>query len=358
MLHYYQYRFAAFKVELRELRRQLAEFSLLLASLFFIYLPGLALGIFYALGKIVQFESESDVIYMTFGFLLLQSLLLHTLKSAVLDMAHRNYHGTLLKSRFHQWVADQGLLLLCHVLFLFALFLAVSMGWQSLLQAPQFMMFMLAQLILAITLLYRPISACVILITACLLVFVCESFKAYYLALALTLVGSLLLPRYYKAVRLNKVTAHSFWWQWTIVQPWAVLWRLGMTILTYWCTWVIVTERPDLKSYYAVMAQLFNVLWWSSLLIDTNKQTIKYRSYWQTLSQFKQVQRSQCIFVASLTSVMWLCGLVVLGSGVFEFLTLFVTPVMMWVILRSVRFMALTWAVAVVTLMLTKILVS
>ncbi|KZN66293.1 hypothetical protein N473_09880 [Pseudoalteromonas luteoviolacea CPMOR-1] len=358
MVHYYRYRFSAFKVELKELRRQLAEFSLLLATLFFVYLPGLALGVFFALGKIVQYESESDVIYMTFGFLLLQSLLLHTLKSAVLDTAHRNYHGTLLKSRIHQWVADQGLLLLCHVLFLFALFLAVSMGLQNLLQSPQLVMFMLAQLALATALLYRPISVFVVLITACLLMFVCESFTTYYVALAVIFVGSLLLPCHYKAVKLSKVTAHSFWWQWTIEQPWAVIWRLGVTILTYWCIWIIVTERPDLKSYYAVMAQLFTVLWWSSLLIDTHKQVIKYRSYWHALSQFTQVQRSQCMFVFSLTFMMWFSGLVLLGSGIFEFLTVLVTPVMMWVILRAARYMALTWAVAVVVLMLTKVLIA
>ncbi|MDK1287509.1 DUF6136 family protein [Pseudoalteromonas umbrosa] len=358
MVHYYRYRLSAFKVELKELRRQLAEFSLLLATLFFVYLPGLALGVFFALGKIVQYESESQVIYMTFGFLLLQSLLLHTLKSAVLDTAHRSYHGTLLKSRVHQWLADQGLLLLCHVLFLSALLLAVSMGWENLRQAPQLIMFMLLQLMLAATLLYRPISVLVVLIAACLLTFICQYFMTYYAALIVLLGVSLWLPRDYKAIKLSKATAHSFWVQWTLEQPWVVIWRIGMTILTYWCIWIIVTERPDLKSYYVVMAQLFVVLWWSSLLIDTNKQVIKHRSFWYSLSQFKQIQLSQCVFVFSLTTLMWLGGIYLLGSGTFELLTLFATPLMMWVILHSVRFMALTWAIVVVAIMLTKVLVE
>ncbi|MBQ4836414.1 DUF6136 family protein [Pseudoalteromonas luteoviolacea] len=358
MVHYYRYRLNAFRVELKALRQQLAEFSLLLGTLFFIYVPSLAMGVFFALGKIVQYETDSEVIRVTFGFLLLQSLLLQTLKSAVLDTAHRNYHSSILTSRLHKWIADQGLLLMCHVLFLAALAMALAMGWQNVMQVPHLLLFLAAQLGLAMTLLYRPISLFAVLVSAFGMALFIEQITVYYAGLFAMLLLSLFLPSNYQGVKLERISTYTYWLQWAMEQPWVLIWRFGLTILTYWCTWVIVTERPDLKSYYVVMAQLFAVLWWGTLLIDTNKQVLQFSRFWSSISKLDSMQRSQCVVVFSVTLTVWSSGIGIFGLGLFELLTVLVTPVLMWVILHSARYLALVWAVSVVAIMLAKVLVS
>ncbi|ESP91363.1 DUF6136 family protein [Pseudoalteromonas luteoviolacea] len=358
MIHYYRYRLTAFRIELKALRQQLAEFSLLLGTLFFIYVPSLAMGVFFALGKIVQYETDSEVIRVTFGFLLLQSLLLQTVKSAVLDTTHRNYHSSILTSRFHKLIADQGLLLICHVLFLAALAMALAMGWQNVMQVPHLLFFMAAQLGLAMTLLYRPIALLAVLVSAFAMALLIEQITVYYAGLFAVLLLSLFLPSSYQGIKLRHISTYTYWLQWVIEQPWVLIWRLGMTILTYWCTWVIVTERPDLKSYYVVMAQLFTVLWWGTLLIDTNKQVRQFHRFWSSISKLEGVHRSQCVVVLSVTLTVWISGIGIFGLGLFEVLTVLVTPVLMWVILHSARYLALVWAVSVVAIMLAKVLVS
>ncbi|MBQ4814497.1 hypothetical protein J8M20_24245 [Pseudoalteromonas luteoviolacea] len=356
MLHYYHYRLRAFKAELRMLGKQLEQFTLLVSAMFFIYLPSLVMGIFFGLGKLVESDSVRLTLEVSFGFLLMQSLLIQTVKSGILDSHRRTFHHTLLSNRVHKFIADHSLLLLSHLLFLAAFVMAVSMGWANLMKTPQLLMFMGAQFALAVLQLYRPKSAFLSLCVALGLVYIVNSVMVYFLTiLAVMAVGACIKPRptHYKVAAIS---AYGFWTQLVIEQPWMVLWRIGMSTLTYWCTMIIVTERPDLSSYYSLMALLFNLLWWSSLLLDTNKQVIVHRGFWQSLAMLDEMQHSQYLMVMMCTTVAWLIGVLLFGMGVFEISILLVTPLMMLAIVKRPKSLALVWATLVIGIMLSKVL--
>ncbi|MCF2860413.1 DUF6136 family protein [Pseudoalteromonas sp. SMS1] len=356
MLHYYSYRLQAFKTELRELRKQLEQFTLLVSAMFFIYLPSLVMAIFFGLGKLVESDSVHLTMAVSFGFLLMQSLLIQTLKDAILDSARRAFHSTLLGNRIHKVVADNGLLLLCHLLFLAACVMAISMGWSNLLQAPHLLVFMLLQCLLAVLQLYRPYAVILTLCTAVGMIYVIDDVMVYFFALfTMMLVGAWVKPRrmHYK---VKVISSYGFWLQLIIEQPWMLLWRIGVSTLTYWCALIIITERPDLSSYYSVMALLFNLLWWSSLLLDTNKQIALHHGFWQSLAMLAVMQRSQYCVVMLCCVITWLIGVLLLGIGVFEIVVLLSSPLMMWSIVKRPKSLALVWATLVISIMLSKVL--
>ncbi|KZN65328.1 DUF6136 family protein [Pseudoalteromonas luteoviolacea] len=356
MLHYYQYRLRAFKVELQELRKQLEQFTLLVSAMFFIYLPSLVMAIFFGLGKLVESESVRLTLEVSFGFLLMQSLLIETVKSAILDSARRTFHHTLLSNRVHKFIADNSLLLMCHLLFIAAFIMAASMGWAKLLQAPQLLLFMASQFMLAVVQLYRPHATILTLSVALGLVFVSNSVAMYFIfVLTVMTVGVFINPRLID-FKVRAITANGFWLQLIIEKPWMILWRLGVSTLTYWCTQIIVTERPDLAAYYSLMALLFNLLWWSSLLLETNKQIVIHRGFWQSLAMLEVMQRSQNLVVMLCTSVAWLIGVALFGVSVFELIILLVTPLMMLTIVKRPKSLALVWATLVIAIMLSKVL--
>ncbi|TQF71963.1 DUF6136 family protein [Pseudoalteromonas luteoviolacea] len=356
MLHYYTYRLEAFKSEIRELGKQLEQFTLLVSALFFIYLPSLVMAVFFGLGKLVESDSVRLTLEVSFGFLLMQSLLIQTVKSAILDSARRSYHNSLLRNRIHKFIADNSLLLMCHLLFLAACIMATSMGWSNLKQAPQLLMFMTSQFILAVIQLYRPQIVIVTLCVALGLVFVVNEVMLYFFTILLVMIMGIFIKPRVIVYKVNSISALGFWQQLVVERPWMLLWRLGVSTLTYWCALVIVTERPDLSRYYSLMALLFNLLWWSSLLLDTNRQILSHRGFWQSLAMLEVMQRGQYLVVASCCASTWLIGVLIFGIGLFEALVLLATPIMMWVIIQRPKSLALVWATIVVAIMLSKVL--
>ncbi|MCO7186807.1 MULTISPECIES: DUF6136 family protein [unclassified Pseudoalteromonas] len=356
MLHYYQYRFRAFRVALTALLRQLQQFSLMFVTLFFIFIPQLIIGVFFGLGKLVSFDSHGVAMKVAFGFLLLQSLLLQAVKPAITDIRHRAYHLTLLRTRFHQFVADWLLLLVCHVLFGAALLLAVSMGTATLWEAPQLPGFMLAQWLFALALLYRPQTLVSSLCVAFVAVWLAPSIQAYLAVSVLWLALDWVRPRLKLAAPQPQLSSVSFWYYVIKEYPWMVLWRAGASFLALWAGMIMAHERPDLLHYYTLMILLVNQLWWSSLYLDTSKQVMGRRGFWRSLGLDSQIEFSQSVLIYGLCLISWLAGVVLLNGELFTVSVIATCPALVWTLKHYPQRFAVVWGCASVTLMMIKVL--
>ncbi|MCG7563976.1 DUF6136 family protein [Pseudoalteromonas sp. McH1-42] len=356
MLHYYQYRYRACRVQLAVLMKQLQQFSMMLITLFFIFIPQLIIGVFYGLGKLVSFDSHHLAIKVAFGFLLLQSLLLQALKPAITDSAHRAYHRTLLRGRLHQVAADWILLLGCHVLFVAALILAVSIGFDKLWQAPQLPAFMLLQWCFALILLYRPQALVSSLLVAFTAVWLVPSLPIYLAVITLWLALDWFRPEIKLALPQPSLTPASFWYYVIKTSPWMIVWRAGASLITLWAGLIMAKERPDLLHYYTLVILLINQLWWSSLYLDTDKHVTGRRQFWRSLDMYPQLVRSQSLLIYGLCFASWLGAIVLLNGELFNLAVLVSTPLLVWTVTYHPRRLAVVWGCISVALMMFKVL--
>ncbi|WP_165389123.1 DUF6136 family protein [Pseudoalteromonas rubra] len=356
MLHFYQYRYRAWRTALAVLMKQLQQFSLMFVTLFFIFIPQLIIGVFYGLGKLVSFDSHDLAIKVAFGFVLLQSLLLQAVKPAIMDTAHRAFHPTLLHSRLHQYAADWLLLLACHSLFIAALILAMSIGIDKLWQAPQLPGFMLVQWLFALALLYRPQTLLSAILVAFVAIWLVPTIEIYLAVILLWLALDWVRPRLRVTLPQPRLNLVSFWYYVIQASPWMLLWRSGASLLTMWAGLIIAKERPDLLHYYTLVILLVNQLWWSSLYLDTNKQVAGRRAYWRGLGVYSQLVISQSLLIYGVSLASWLGGVLLLNGEPFSLAVILGSPLLMWVVQRHPQRLAVAWGSFSVTVMMIKVL--
>ncbi|WP_105167781.1 DUF6136 family protein [Pseudoalteromonas sp. T1lg23B] len=353
---YLQYRITAYRYALKTLFKQLNQFALMISTLFYIFLPGLIAAMFFGLGKIVQSDSEHTSSQVMWGCLLLQTLLLNVLKPVILDDAHRMFHHSLIKNKSTIITADIAQLLISHVLLWMSIVLALAMGFDKLMKAPHFVGFVLTQVSMGVTLLYRPQAVVLTLITA----FVLLSMTLSNLAYLAWFNAVMLMSCFVKPIRLSysptQLTVWSFWILYCVHYSWSLIWRVSASLLVIWAVAIIGAERPELLHWYTPMVALFALLIWASLGIKTTQYISEHRLFWVSLKQFGTLKKAQHVLIFVWYFLSWLTGAILLGMDGFSLVILAQVPVLQWCATNIPQRLAVCWGSLAVTTYLAKAL--
>lgn len=356
MTHFYQYRYQAFKAELKELVKQLNQFILMITTLFYIFLPGLIASLFFGLGKIVQSDSALVSIQVAFAYLLLQTLLITVLKPAILDSRHRCFQISISPRTRHQYLADIVLLLASHALLITTMILALAMGPQKLSQAPQLLLFMLTQVSFAVGLLYRPQAVIWALFIAFISLWWTSSTIQFLVGINLLLGGCWFIPKLHTPNLTYSINIWSFWLYYALAHYWALIWRATATFLVLWAAMIIQTMRPDLLHWYLLAAVLINQLWWSTLMIETNQQLQETRLFWESLGKYKKVFRVQAVLISMICIILWCGSGLLLGFDIHMSGALLCVPILMYCAANKPKLIAVAWAASSITLFVIKVI--
>ncbi|KAF7775123.1 hypothetical protein PCIT_a1236 [Pseudoalteromonas citrea] len=354
--HFYQYRYQAFKAELKELVNQLNQFILMITTLFYIFLPGLIASLFFGLGKIVQSDSVLVSIQVAFAYLLLQTLLVTVLKPAILDSRHRCFQISISPRTRHQYLADIVLLLASHALLIITMILAVAMGPQKLSQAPQLLLFILTQISFAVGLLYRPQSVILALFIAFISLWWSSSIIQFLVCINVLLIGCWFAPKIHLPNLTYSINIWSFWFYYVVSHSWAFIWRATATFLVLWAAIIIQTMRPDLLHWYLLAAVLINQLWWSTLMIETNQQLQETRLFWESLGKYKEVFRVQAILLSIVCIALWCGSGLLLDFDIYMSSALLCMPILMYCAVKKPKLIAVAWASSSITLFVLKVI--
>ncbi|MBE0368886.1 DUF6136 family protein [Pseudoalteromonas aurantia] len=356
MKHFYQYRYRAFKAELKELVNQLNQFILMITTLFYIFLPGLIASLFFGLGKIVQSDSILVSIQVAFAYLLIQTLLITVLKPAILDSRHRCFQNSILPRAWHKYLADVVLLLASHVLLVTTLILAVAMGWEKLSQAPQLLLFMLTQVSFAMGLLYRPQAVNWALLMAFISLWWSPSILHFLVCTNVLLIGCWFIPKVHSPNLTYPINIWSFWVHYAFAHSWVLTWRATATFLVLWAADIIQIMRPDLLHWYMLAAVLINQLWWSTLMIETNQHLQETRLFWESLGKYKDIKRVQIFLLSILCIILWCCSGFLLGFDIYMSGALLCMPALMYSAINKPKLTAVVWASSSISLFVIKVI--
>ncbi|MAD89870.1 MAG: hypothetical protein CMK64_09220 [Pseudoalteromonas sp.] len=357
MKHFYAYRYQAFNLAIQEIFKQLQQFVLMLATLFYIFLPGLIAGLFFGLGKVVQSSSVQVSMQVALAYLIFQSLILAVFKPAILDSKNRIFHTTLLKHNAPQWACDFMAMLTCHVLWLLSLVLMLAMGPDKLSRAPHFVLFMFSQLSFAWVLLYRPSALFWAFISGFVLLAFSQSVIGFLVCLNAALLASYFMPQ---TIRFNfkpKINIWTIWLSYFSADLWRITWRITMSGLVFWAVFIIAIERPDLVHWYALGGALLNQLWWASLLIETNQFISKHKLYWQSINAYSKVAKVQWFYLALLASIFTLPFLSLFTGHFSIWLSFMLTPMVILLAKNRSQLLAVVWASCSILLILSMALI-
>ena len=357
MRHYYVYRYQAFNLAIQEIFKLLQQFVLMLATLFYIFLPGLIAGLFFGLGKVVQSSSVQVSMQVALAYLIFQSLILAVFKPAILDSKNRIFHTTLLKHNTPQLVSDFMAMLTCHVLWLLSLVLMLAMGPDKLSKAPQFMLFMFSQLSFAWVLLLRPPALFWAFISGFVLLAFAQSVIGFLVCLNVALLVGYFMPQ---TIRLNfmpKINIWTIWLSYFSADLWRITWRITMSGLVFWAVYIIAIERADLVHWYALGGALLNQLWWASLLVETNQFINKHKLYWQSINAYSKVAKAQWLYLTLFASLFTLPFLFLYSGHVSIWLSLMLTPMVILLAKNRSQLLAVVWASCSILLILSMVLI-
>jgi hypothetical protein len=356
MTYFYEYRYKAFKTALTELINQLNQFILMITTLFYIFLPGLIASLFFGLGKIVQSESVLVSIQVIFAYLFMQTLLITVLKPAILDSQHRCFQLSILPNKLHQYLADITLLLASHVMLIATVILAIAMGPDKLIKAPQLVLFILTQISFSVVLLYRLQSVVWALLIVFLSLWWFSSTVQFLLFTNIVLIICCYVPKLQVPNLTYSVNIWSFWVAYALTYSWALIWRFAATFLVLWATAIIQSVRSDLLHWYMLAAVLINQLWWSTLMIETAQLLKETRLFWESLGKYKDILRVHIFLLSIICIVLW-CGTGLLfGFDMYMIGALFCLPILMYSAVNKPKLVAVTWAVSAVTVFLIKVM--
>lgn len=286
------YRYLAYTTTLKSMLSQLKSFSLLFALVLGPAFLGMVLLLFLGLGKIV--DSHAEPAYgakIAVVYLLLESVMLWAMASAIKNSQNRAFQRSLYKSSWRV-CADCKLLLLSNVWLIASSLIAIDLSLKQWLQVPHFMLFMLLQWLCGVFVLYRPIALFYSLLISSVLILLPVSLSSlqYYLGFVAIFGCSILLP----PVRIShKLKVHSlalFWLSYFIQHSWNLIWRGAILVACLFALLQLIAVRSDL-----VLALAFSVcvLLTSSLQFDCLAVFKKYRLFFQSNNQDKPFYISQ-----------------------------------------------------------------
>ena len=283
------YRYLAYTTNLKSMLSQLKSFSLLLALLLGPAFLGMVLLLFLGLGKIVDSHAEpASGAKLALVYLLLESVMLWAMASAIKNSQNRAFQRSLYKSSWRV-CADCKLLLLSNVWLIASSLIAIELSLKQWLQVPHFMLFMLLQWLCGVFVLYRPRALFYSLLLSSVLVLqpVSLSPLQYYLGFVAIFGCSILLP----PVRIShKLKVHSlalFWLSYFLQHSWCLIWRGSVLVACLFSLLQLITIRSDFSDLIQAAALSVCVLLTSSLQFDCMAVFKKYRLFFQSNNQDK-----------------------------------------------------------------------
>ncbi|AUL73180.1 hypothetical protein ATS72_006035 [Pseudoalteromonas sp. 13-15] len=309
------YRYLAYTFELKQLLLQLKSFGLIFLVVLGSSILGLVLLLFLGLGKIIDStDAPAYGAQMALFYLLLQSVMLSAIKSAIKNSKQRLFQHTIACPSWLN-IADIKLLLISNGWLIASLLIALDLTWAQWIKVPHFFVFMFIQLGLGIVCLYKP-SALVYGFTLSTL-FLFTAFELspliYHLGFAIIFLLSASIP----VININGMTSvrslFSFWFCYFINHSWTLVWRISLLLCVFMASAELLEKRPDLVNIIGDVAVAFIVLFSSSLQFDCTKVHGQHRLF------FKMNQKARAFYISQfMPSMLLFLGAFIAYSITFE----------------------------------------
>ncbi|MBB1399347.1 DUF6136 family protein [Pseudoalteromonas sp. SG44-8] len=297
-----QYRYQAYKIELAQLLQQLKNFGLLFLVVLGSAMLGMILLLFLGLGKIIDsIDAPQYGAQMAWLYLLLQSVMLSAMKSAIQNSQQRLFQRTIVRSNWLK-LMDIKLLLLSNGWLLASAVIALDLNYSQWLRAPHFVLFMLLQFSLGVLCLYKPRALIYGLVFTAILVLLPINIAplAYHCGFIILFALSMLLPAFSLSDQLPINALSTFWLSFFMQHSRVLVWRVALLLCVFMAITTLLNERADLEAIFNVIAAAFTVLFTSSLQFDCGKLHDKYQLFFQANYQQRVFFISQfmpsCLF--------------------------------------------------------------
>ncbi len=342
---FFNYRANAYQTQLKEVLAQLQKLSVMLMAFMYTAFPALILFIFLALGQLVSLKNDNAV-EIGVLLLLIQSILLQSFSTAILDSNHRQFQYSLLAKRFYVVLADIPLLVISHIILIMSLVLALSMGLSKLLLAPHFIVFIAVQLVSAIAMLYRPHNLffyLVCVIATLLIADMVSVLGVFSIWLALCLLFA--LPRIGKEATPLINNAWGFWlslnWKHRALSEW----RIYFVVIVLFCGVLTLNQRPDLEFAIALFCAIFFMLVTTSIQIKQTELANHYALWFNTLKNRDEFFRGQYL-ASAIHSIAAVLLLTIIYFNVFFMVSyLLASAAITFAVKRKPTHFALAWFV-------------
>lgn len=288
------YRFGAYKAELTQLFLQLKSFGLLFLVVLGSSVLGLVLLLLLGLGKIIDSSDTPQYgAQMAWLYLLLQSVMLSAMKSAIKNSPQRAFQQTLVK-RYWLVLIDIKLLLLSNGWLIASLVIAIDLSINQWLRVPHFLVFLLLQFTLGILCLYKPIALVYgfLLSAMWLMVPFDVSPLVYQCGFVLVFALSSLMAPFNFTAKLELSSLTGFWLMFFMQNSWTLVWRGALLLCVFVVSQVLLQQRADLVTIFSIVSLAYLVLFSSSLHFDCSHIHQQY-------SVFFKMQNKQTAFYAS-----------------------------------------------------------
>ena len=297
-----EYRYQAYKIELTQLLLQLKNFGLLFLVILGSAMLGMILLLFLGLGKIIDSSDAPQYgAQMAWLYLLLQSVMLSAMKSAIKNNQQRFFQRTIVRSNWLK-LMDIKLLFLSNGWLLASAVIALDLTLSQWLRAPHFVLFMLLQFGLGVLCLYKPRALIYGLVFTAILVLLPINIAplAYHCGFIILFALSIFLPAFSLSDRLSVNSLSTFWLSFFLQHSWILVWRVALLLCVFMAVTTLLNERNDLAAIFSVVAVAFIVLFTSSLQFDCGKLHDKYQLFFQANYQQRVFFISQfmpsCLF--------------------------------------------------------------
>ncbi|KPH94021.1 hypothetical protein AMS58_13765 [Pseudoalteromonas porphyrae] len=291
------YRYQAYKNELAQLLVQLKNFGLLFFVVLGSAMLGMILLLFLGLGKIIDSaDAPQHGAQMAWLYLLLQSVMLSAMKSAIKNSQQRLFQRTIVKSGWLK-LMDIKLLLLSNGWLVASAVIAFDLTLTQWLKAPHFILFMSLQFGLGILCLYNSRALTIGFLLSAILVCVPVEIQPliYHLGFVLLFTLSLFIPQVALGARLSVSSLLSFWVMFFVNHTWVLVWRCALLLCVFMASSTLLHERPDLAEIFTILALAFIVLFTSSLQFDCGKLHEKYQLFFKANNQARRFFISQFV---------------------------------------------------------------
>ncbi|MGO2130997.1 MAG: DUF6136 family protein [Pseudoalteromonas prydzensis] len=312
-----EYRYQAYKIELTQLLLQLKNFGLLFLVILGSAMLGMILLLFLGLGKIIDSSDAPQYgAQMAWLYLLLQSVMLSAMKSAIKNNQQRLFQRTIVRSNWLK-LMDIKLLFLSNGWLLASAVIAMDLTLSQWLRAPHFVLFMLLQFGLGVLCLYKPRALIYGLVFTAILVLLPINIVplAYHCGFIILFALSMLLPAFSLSDRLSVNSLSTFWLSFFLQHSWILVWRVALLLCVFMAVTTLLNERNDLAAIFSVVAVAFIVLFTSSLQFDCGKLRDKYALFFQLNNQQRLFFISQFIpsclffFISMLSYLMFVANI-------------------------------------------------
>ncbi|QTH71913.1 DUF6136 family protein [Pseudoalteromonas xiamenensis] len=350
---FFNYRFDAYCIGMRELFEQIKQFSVMIVLLFYTATPGLLALIFLWMGKVVQEQVGQDGSQIhAWALLVLQSVLFLVIRPVVLNSANLTFQRSLFSNLWPLRVMDGVLMTISNVPFWIAVLLASQMGWSKVALAPHFSLFIVAQLIFGLISLYRPTAVFISLVSAFLLVGWFSTLFLWLSFIIIWLICLTLLPldKYLNVASVSNFKANSqmsFWLIWVKEHASSVLWRFGVMFVLLFTSDYVLTLRPDLIEVIGAFCIALSLLLWGSFIFATKPLLKQYLGFWRSLKLEKKIYRQ--FFGLHLCVLFFVWGGLYVWFGMHSLMLFFIPciPLYVWLAWLSAQLFSVMWCSSV-----------